>query len=134
MTRSAVHTDQAPAAIGPYSQAVHFGHLLFVSGTLPVDPRTGQLVGGDIEAQSRQVFRNLAAIAEAAGGQLADAVKVTVFLTDLGDFQRDNGVYREWFGEPFPARSTVQVAALPLGAPLEVEAIIALAPSPAGRA
>ena len=134
MTRSAVHTDQAPAAIGPYSQAVHFGHLLFVSGTLPVDPRTGQLVGGDIEAQSRQVFRNFAAIAEAAGGQLADAVKVTVFLTDLGDFQRVNGVYREWFGEPFPARSTVQVAALPLGAPLEVEAIIALAPSPAGRA
>ena len=134
MTRSAVHTDQAPAAIGPYSQAVPFGHLLFVSGTLPVDPRTGQLVGGDIEAQSRQVFRNLAAIAEAAGGQLADAVKVTVFLTDLGDFQRLNGVYREWFGEPFPARSTVQVAALPLGAPLEVEAIIALAPSPAGRA
>ena len=134
MTRSAVHTDQAPAAIGPYSQAVHFGHLLFVSGTLPVDPRTGQLVGGDIEAQSRQVFRNLAAIAEAAGGQLADAVKVTVFLTDLGDFQRVNGVYREWFGDPFPARSTVQVAALPLGAPLEVEAIIALAPSPAGRA
>ena len=134
MTRSAVHTDQAPAAIGPYSQAVRFGHLLFVSGTLPVDPRTGQLVGGDIEAQSRQVFRNLAAIAEAAGGQLADAVKVTVFLTDLGDFQRVNGVYREWFGEPFPARSTVQVAALPLGAPLEVEAIIALAPSPAGRA
>lgn len=134
MTRSAVHTDQAPAAIGPYSQAVHFGHLLFVSGTLPVDPRTGQLVGGDIEAQSRQVFRNLAAIAEAAGGQLADAVKVTVFLTDLGDFQRLNGVYREWFGEPFPARSTVQVAALPLGAPLEVEAIIALAPSPAGPA
>ena len=134
MTRSAVHTDQAPAAIGPYSQAVHFGHLLFVSGTLPVDPRTGQLVGGDIEAQARQVFRNLAAIAEAAGGQLADAVKVTVFLTDLGDFQRLNGVYREWFGEPFPARSTVQVAALPLGAPLEVEAIIALAPSPAGRA
>ena len=134
MTRSAVHTDQAPAAIGPYSQAVHFGHLLFVSGTLPVDPRTGQLVGGDIEARARQVFRNLAAIAEAAGGQLADAVKVTVFLTDLGDFQRVNGVYREWFGEPFPARSTVQVAALPLGAPLEVEAIIALAPSPAGRA
>ena len=134
MTRSAVHTDQAPAAIGPYSQAVHFGHLLFVSGTLPVDPRTGQLVGGDIEAQSRQVFRNLAAIAEAAGGQLADAVKVTVFLTDLGEFQRVNGVYREWFGEPFPARSTVQVAALPLGAPLEVEAIIALAPSPAGPA
>ena len=129
-----IQTDQAPAAIGPYSQAVHFGHLLFVSGTLPVDPRTGQLVGGDIEAQSRQVFRNLAAIAEAAGGQLADAVKVTVFLTDLGDFQRLNGVYREWFGEPFPARSTVQVAALPLGAPLEVEAIIALAPSPAGRA
>ena len=134
MTRSAVHTDQAPAAIGPYSQAVRFGHLLFVSGTLPVDPRTGQLVGGDIEAQSRQVFRNLAAIAEAAGGQLADAVKVTVFLTDLGEFQRVNGVYREWFGEPFPARSTVQVAALPLDAPLEVEAIIALAPSPGGRA
>lgn len=134
MTRSAVHTDQAPAAIGPYSQAVHFGHLLFVSGTLPVDPRTGQLVGGDIEAQSRQVFRNLAAIAEAAGGQLADAVKVTVFLTDLGDFQRVNGIFREWFGEPFPARSTVQVAALPLGAPLEVEAIIALAPPSAGRA
>ena len=134
MSKQIIHTDQAPAAIGPYSQAVHFGHLLFVSGTLPVDPRTGQLVGGDIEAQSRQVFRNLAAIAEAAGGQLADAVKVTVFLTDLGDFQRVNGVYREWFGEPFPARSTVQVAALPLGAPLEVEAIIALAPSPAGRA
>ncbi len=135
MTRSAVHTDQAPAAI--YSQAVHCGHLLFVSGTLPVDPRTGQLVGGDIEAQSRQVFRNLAAIAEAAGGQLADAVKVTVFLTDLGDFQRVSRVYREWFGEPFRRGARSGVAALPLDAPLEVEAIIALArhraAAPAGR-
>ena len=93
MTRSAVHTDPAPAAIGPYSQAVHFGHLLFVSGTLPVDPRTGQLVGGDIEAQSRQVFRNLAAIAEAAGGQLADVVPAPAFRDRRAtEFQHQPGL------------------------------------------
>ncbi len=126
MTRSAVHTDQAPAAIGPYSQAVRSGNLLFVSGTLPVDPRTGNLVPGGIEAECHQVFQNLAAITAAAGGRLTDAVKVTVFLIDLGTFQRVNGVYREYFREPWPARSAVQVAALPLGAPIEVEAIIAL--------
>ena len=130
MTRSAVHTDQAPAAIGPYSQAVRFGRLLFVSGTLPIDPQTGQMVPGDIEVQAHQVFRNLTAIAAAAGGRLGDAVKVTVFLADLGDFQRVNGVYRQYFQEPYPARSAVQVAALPLGAPIEVEAIIALTEAP----
>ncbi|MDX9840708.1 MAG: RidA family protein [Desulfobulbus sp.] len=130
MTRSAVHTDQAPAAIGPYSQAVRSGNLLFVSGTLPVDARTGQMVPGDIEAQAHQVFRNLTAIAAAAGGRLADAVKVTVFLTDLGTFQRVNGVYRQYFQEPYPARSAVQVAALPLGAPIEVEAIIIMPEAP----
>lgn len=130
MTRSAVHTDQAPAAIGPYSQATRSGNLLFVSGTLPVDPRTGQLVQGEIEQQTHQVFANLTAIAAAAGGHLGDAVKVTVFLTDLGNFQRVNAVYRQYFQDPYPARSTIQVAALPLGAPLEVEAIIALTGTP----
>ena len=109
---------------------MHCGHLLFVSGTLPIDPQTGQMIPGDIEAQAHRVFRNLTAIAAAAGGRLGDAVKVTVFLADLGDFQRVNGVYRQYFQEPYPARSAVQVAALPLGAPIEVEAIIALTEAP----
>lgn len=126
MQRTPVHTDRAPAAVGPYSQAIAVDGLLFTSGTIPIDPATGKIPDGDIEDHAHLVFRNLGAIAEAAGVRLADAVKVTVFLTNMADFQRVNAVYRQYFTEPYPARSAVQVAALPLGATIEAEAIIAL--------
>ena len=126
MTRTPIHTDKAPAAVGPYSQAIATGSLLFTSGTIPIDPQTGKIPEGSIEDHAHLVFRNLSALAEAGGTSLANAVKVTVFLTDIANFQRVNAVYTQYFGEPFPARSAVQVAALPLGAALEVEAIIAL--------
>jgi 2-iminobutanoate/2-iminopropanoate deaminase len=126
MQRTPVHTDRAPAAVGPYSQAIAVDGLLFTSGTIPIDPATGKIPDGAIEDHAHLVFRNLGAIAEAAGARLADAVKVTVFLTDMADFQRVNAVYRQYFTEPYPARSAVQVAALPLGATIEAEAIIAL--------
>jgi 2-iminobutanoate/2-iminopropanoate deaminase len=126
MQRTPVHTDRAPAAVGPYSQAIAVNGLLFTSGTIPIDPATGTIPDGAIEDHAHLVFRNLGAIAEAAGARLADAVKVTVFLTDMADFQRVNAVYRQYFTEPYPARSAVQVAALPLGATIEAEAIIAL--------
>lgn len=125
-TKQAISTAEAPAAIGPYSQAVVAGTLLFASGQLPIDPATGTLVDGGIEARARQSFRNLEAIARAAGCTLADAVKTTVFLTDLADFAAVNAVYAEFFGQPHPARSAIQVAALPLGSTIEVEAIFAL--------
>ena len=126
MKRTPIHTDKAPAAVGPYSQAIATGSLLFTSGTLPIDPQTGKIPEGTIEEHAHLVFRNLSALAEAGGTSLAKAVKVTVFLADITNFARVNGVYTQYFSEPFPARSAVQVAALPLGAPLEVEAIIAL--------
>ncbi len=126
MQRTPVHTDRAPAAVGPYSQAIAVDGLLFTSGTIPIDPATGKIPDGAIEDHAHLVFRNLGAIAEAAGARLADAVKVTVFLTDMADFQRVNAVYRQYFTEPYPARSAVQVAALPLGATIEAEAIVAL--------
>ncbi len=126
MHRRPVHTDKAPAAVGPYSQAIAVDSLLFTSGTVPIDPATGAIPVGDIEDHAHLVFRSLGAIAEAAGTSLANAVKVTVFLTDMGDFQRVNAVYRQYFTEPYPARSAVQVVALPLGATIEAEAIIAL--------
>lgn len=126
MQRTPVHTDRAPAAVGPYSQAIAINGLLFTSGTIPIDPATGKIPAGAIEDHAHLVFRNLGAVAEAAGARLADAVKVTVFLTDMADFQRVNAVYRQYFTEPYPARSAVQVAALPLGATIEAEAIIAL--------
>jgi len=126
MKRPPIHTDKAPAAIGPYSQAIATESLLFTSGTVPIDPLTGKIPEGSIEDHAHLVFRNLSALAEAGGTSLANAVKVTVFLTDIANFQRVNAVYAQYFSEPFPARSAVQVAALPLSATLEVEAIIAL--------
>jgi len=124
-----VHSEHAPAAIGPYSQAVRVGELVFLSGQIPLDPATMELVQGDIAAQARQVFANLTAVAEAAGGSLAHLVKLTVYLTDLGNFQVVNEVMAEHFQEPYPARAALGVAALPRGAGVEVEAVMAL---PAG--
>jgi len=126
MMPTPVKTDKAPAAIGPYSQAIAIDTLLFVSGTIPIDPLTGIILEGNIEDHAHQVFRNLSAVAEAAGTCLDRAVKVTIFLTDIAQFQRVNTVYAQYFSEPYPARSAVQVAALPLGAAIEAEAIIAL--------
>ena len=126
MKRIPVITDKAPAAIGPYSQAIVTDSLLFTSGAIPIDPQTGAIPEGSIEDHAHLVFRNLGAIAEAAGTRLDKAVKVTVFLTDITHFGRVNTVYAQYFTEPFPARSAFQVAALPLGAAIEVEAIIAL--------
>jgi reactive intermediate/imine deaminase len=121
-----VATDRAPAAIGPYSQAVRAGGLVFLSGQIPLDPATMQLVSGDVAAQTRRVFDNLSAVATAAGGSLADVVKVTVYLTDLGDFQTVNEVMAAYIEPPYPARAAVGVAALPRGAAVEVEAILLL--------
>lgn len=126
MSKIKINTDKAPAAIGPYSQGIKTGNLLFTSGQLPIDPTTGKLSVGTIEEQAHIAFGNLKAIAEAAGTNLDNAVKVTVFLADIANFQSVNTVYAEYFTEPFPARSAFQVAALPLGAALEVEAILEL--------
>ncbi|MHA7817293.1 MAG: RidA family protein [Pseudohaliea sp.] len=124
--RAVISTDRAPAAIGPYSQAVKVGNIAWLSGQIPLDPGTMELVEGGIDAQTRQVFRNLAAVAEAAGGGLDDAVKLNISLTDLGDFATVNGIMEEFFKAPYPARACVQVAALPKGAAIEVEAQLAL--------
>lgn len=126
MTRKAIHTERAPAAVGPYSQAVRYGDLVFLSGQIPLDPETMQLVEGDIAAQARRVFRNLEAVCEAAGGGLGDVVKLNVYLVDLGNFAAVNAVMQEFFAEPYPARAAVGVAALPLGAQIEMEAVLGL--------
>ena len=126
MTKKAVKTDHAPAAIGPYSQGVVSGSLLFTSGQLPIDPATGKIPEGSIEDKAHLVFKNIEAIATAAGTTLDNAVKTTVFLADIANFQAVNQVYAQYFKEPYPARSAFQVAALPLGADLEVEAIFQL--------
>lgn len=118
-----ISTDQAPQAIGPYSQAIQFGNLLFVSGQIPLDPGTGNLVAGDIEAQTRQVMDNLKAIVAAAGMTLADALKATCFLKNMGDFAKFNGVYAGYFGDTPPARETVEVARLPRDVLVEVALI-----------
>jgi 2-iminobutanoate/2-iminopropanoate deaminase len=125
MANKAIQTAKAPAAIGPYSQAVVSGDFLFTSGALPIDPETSTMVTGSIEDRAHQVFKNLAAIAEEAGTSLSNTVKTTVYLANIADFQAVNGVYQQYFSEPFPARSAFQVAALPLGADIEVEAVIA---------
>jgi reactive intermediate/imine deaminase len=122
----AVRTDLAPAAIGTYSQAVRAGNLVFLSGQIPLDPTTMALATGDVEAQTRRVFDNLAAVASAAGGSLADVVKLTVYLQDLNDFQTVNEVMAAYFSEPYPARAALGVAALPRGAAVEVEAVMLL--------
>lgn len=126
MSKKAIQTTKAPAAIGPYSQAVISGDFLFTSGTLPIDPETSTMVKGSIEDRAHMVFKNLAAIATEAGTSLTNTVKTTVYLANIADFQAVNGVYEQYFSEPFPARSAFQVAALPLEAALEVEAVIAL--------
>jgi 2-iminobutanoate/2-iminopropanoate deaminase len=126
MSKQAIQTDSAPAAIGPYSQAVVSGGFLFTSGQLPIDPATGKIPEGTIEEKAHIVFRNLAAIAKEAGTILDNAVKTTVYLADIGNFQAVNTVYAQYFNEPYPARSAFQVAALPLGADVEVEAIFQL--------
>lgn len=124
MNRSIVHTADAPAAIGTYSQAVRTGNTVYVSGQIPLDPQTGQLVSGDIDAEIRRVFDNLAAIAAAAGGTLDDVAKLTVFLTDLTHFPRVNEIMATYFAQPYPARAAVGVAALPRGARVEMECIL----------
>lgn len=121
-----ISTTQAPAAIGPYSQGVIAGNLLFISGQLPVNPQTGVFVGGGIEERTHQCLKNIKAIAEAAGTDLDKAVKLTVFLTDMEDFARNNQVYAQYFSKTLPARAAAQVAALPKNADIEIEAIISL--------
>lgn len=126
MTRKAINTEDAPAAIGTYSQAIKSGELVFLSGQIPLDPGTMEIAAGTFEDRARQVFANLAAVAQAAGGTLDDVVKLTVYLTDLDDFATVNAVMAEFFAEPFPARAAVGVAALPKGADVEADAILAL--------
>ena len=124
--KQAIHSDSAPAAIGPYSQAVKAGSLVFLSGQIPLHPATMEIVGDDIESQTRQVFRNLGAVAAATGGNLNHAVKLTIYLTDLGEFAKVNDIMSEYFDQPYPARATIQVSALPKGSRIEIEAVLAL--------
>ena len=124
--RQAVSTEAAPKAIGPYSQAVRAGALLFLAGQVPLDPATGSLVPGDVAAQTHRVMRNLKAVIEAAGSSLDAVVKTTIYLADLGDFKAVNEVYGSYFTPPAPARATVQVARLPLDARVEIDAIARL--------
>jgi 2-iminobutanoate/2-iminopropanoate deaminase len=126
MNKEIVSTSAAPAAIGPYSQAVKTGLVVFTSGQVGLDPKTGELVSGDFESQVRQAFTNLEAVARAAGGSLAQAVKFTLFLTDLAQFATVNRIMGEVVSRPYPARSTVGVASLPKGAQFEVEAVLVL--------
>lgn len=127
MTRQIISTNQAPRAIGTYSQAVKVDDTVYLSGQIPLVPETMELVAGDMEAQIRQVFENLQAVARAAGSELADVVKLNVFLTDLGHFPLVNHVMAEYFQEPFPARAAVGVAALPRGAAVEMDAVLVVA-------
>jgi len=124
--KTPIHSDDAPAAIGTYSQAIKSGELVFLSGQIPLDPATMTVVDGDFEARARQVFENLAAVAAAAGGSLNDAVKLTVFLTDLDNFATVNKVMEDYFEAPYPARAAVGVAALPKGVDVEADAILSL--------
>lgn len=126
MPRQSIHSDQAPAAIGPYSQATRAGDTVFCSGQIPLDPATGALVEGDISAQARRAFDNLKAVCEAAGGSFDDVVRVGLYLTNLGQFAQVNAVMAEYFSAPYPARSTIEVAALPKGAAFEVDAVLVL--------
>lgn len=126
MSVRTLHTDRAPAAIGPYSQGAIAGGLLFTAGQIPLDPATGELVTGDVVVQTRRVLANLEAIITEAGATWQDVVKTTVFLQDMADFPRVNEVYGEVLGSARPARSTVQVAALPRGVAIEIEAVVAL--------
>jgi len=126
LSKKALHTDNAPAAIGTYSQAIQTNGLVFMSGQIPLDPTTMELVDGDFEARARQVFENLRAVAEAAGSDLNHIVKLTIYLTDLGNFAAVNAVMTEYFDEPYPARAALGVASLPKGTDVEAEAVLAL--------
>ena len=126
MSRTIIHTDQAPKAIGPYSQAVRAGNTVYFSGQIPLDPATGNLVQGDIALQTRRVFDNLKAVAEAAGSSLSAIVRVGIYVTDLANFATVNAVMAEYFQAPYPARSTIQVSALPKGAEVEVDAVLVI--------
>ncbi|MEE8308101.1 MAG: RidA family protein [Gammaproteobacteria bacterium] len=127
MSKQPVVTDNAPGAIGAYSQAIISGSTIYLSGQIPLEPATMQLVQGDIDAQIAQVFDNLTAVTEAAGGGLDDIVKLTVYLTDLTDFPRVNEVMAKYFAKPYPARAAIGVASLPMGASVEAEGIMVLA-------
>lgn len=126
MSRKIIHTDKAPAAIGPYSQAVRIGDTVYLSGQIPLDPATGLLVEGDISAQARRAFDNLKAVCDAAGGSLSDIARLGLYLTDLGNFAAVNAVMGEYFQAPYPARSTIEVSGLPRGAGFEVDAVMVL--------
>jgi reactive intermediate/imine deaminase len=126
MQRRVIHTDLAPRAIGTYSQAIQTGNTVYLSGQIPLVPETMELVEGNMEAQIRQVFDNLAAVAAAAGGSLADICKLNIFLTDLQHFPLVNQVMADFFTEPYPARAAVEVAALPKGAQVEMDAVLVL--------
>ena len=126
MAKEPIHTRRAPAAIGTYSQAIRSSNTVYLSGQIPLDPETMQVVAGDIRAQIKRVFDNLAAVADAAGGTLNHAVRLTVYLTDLANFPVVNEVMAEYFAEPYPARAAIGVAALPRGVAVEVDAILVL--------
>ena len=126
MSKHAIHSENAPAAIGTYSQAIRTGDLVFLSGQIPLDAATMEVVEGNFEARARQVFENLKAVAAAAGGDLDQVVKLTIFLTDLGNFATVNSVMEDFFEKPFPARAAVGVASLPKGVDVEADAILAL--------
>ncbi len=126
MSKKVIHTNDAPAAIGTYSQAIETNGLVFMSGQIPLDPATMELVEGDFETRARRVFDNLRAVTEAAGSDLNHIVKLTIYLTDLENFAAVNGVMAEYFDEPFPARAALGVASLPKGTDIEAEAVLAL--------
>ncbi len=126
MSKQTIHTNDAPAAIGPYAQAVRAGNTVYLSGQIPLDPASGNLVEGDVRVQTERVFANMAAVCAAAGGSLNDVVRVGIYVADLGDFAVVNAVMAERFGEHRPARSTIEVSALPKGARVEVDAIMVL--------
>lgn len=126
MSRKIVHTDKAPAAIGTYSQAVKHGNLVFLSGQIPLDPDTMEIVTGDFEARARRVFDNLRAVVEAAGGTMDQVLKLNIYLTDLANFATVNTVMADYFAEPYPARAAVGVASLPKGADVEAEAVLGI--------
>lgn len=126
MPKLAIHTDDAPAAIGAYSQAIKAGDTVYISGQIPLEPASGDICSADINDQIHQVFKNMTAVAAAAGGTLADAVKVTVYLTDLGNFATVNDIMAEYFPKPFPARAALEISALPKGSLVEADAILSL--------
>jgi reactive intermediate/imine deaminase len=126
MSKQTIHSNDAPAAIGTYSQAIKSGDFVFLSGQIPLDPKTMEIVDGDFEVRARRVFDNLKAVAEAAGGGLNHVVKLTIFLTDLGNFATVNSVMEDYFDQPYPARAAIGVASLPKGVDIEADAILAV--------